>query len=182
MLLFSYYVSDVILWLVRLGNAVYSCSTVTPQKAHLFLPKPRHSPWTHQAYGSDPKVRQGFACCAFYCRCCYDILFWHHVTRRLWLLLTHINNTGKPGQFLCGISPPEDNDPDFDSTDTLANPDHELFEEEIWPRLYERVPAFGDIKVTGRSRSYIAFLLSLQQHGLFITSLSSVLTVTNTLL
>jgi glycine/D-amino acid oxidase-like deaminating enzyme len=97
-----------------------------------------------------------------------------HVTRRLWLLLTHINNTGKPGQFLCGISPPEDNDPDFDSTDTLANPDHALFEEEIWPRLYERVPAFGEIKVTGRRRSYIAFLLSLQQHGLYITSLSSV--------
>lgn len=52
-----------------------------------------------------------------------------------------------PGTFLCGISPTEDNDPDCNSVEELQNPDHSLFEEVIWPALYERVPAFERLKV-----------------------------------
>ena len=42
------------------------------------------------------------------------------------------------GRFLCG-SPPRDGDPDDVPLDQV---DHGLFEEFIWPRLAERVPAF----------------------------------------
>lgn len=44
--------------------------------------------------------------------------------------------------FLCGTSPPEDEDPD--STDFEV--DHTFFEERIWPVLAERVPAFERIR------------------------------------
>lgn len=52
---------------------------------------------------------------------------------------------GGAGRFLCGVSPIED--PDCESTEDLRNVDPNLFEEVIWPALYERVPAFGEIKV-----------------------------------
>lgn len=54
-----------------------------------------------------------------------------------------------PGTFLCGISPPdtEEEDPDCMSEETLQNPDHSVFEEMIWPALYNRVPAFESLKV-----------------------------------
>jgi len=63
---------------------------------------------------------------------------------------------GGSGNYICGTSPPADwvhGDPDIDiSSDEalrkeLDNVDHDLFEEVIWPALYERVPAFGAIKV-----------------------------------
>jgi len=50
------------------------------------------------------------------------------------------------GRFICGVSPPEDEDIDvsqFDSRDV----DHSLFEEVIWPTLASRVPAFEEIKL-----------------------------------
>jgi FAD-dependent oxidoreductase domain-containing protein 1 len=52
---------------------------------------------------------------------------------------------GHSGKFICGVSPLED--PDCESTEDLRNCDPHLFDEIIWPTLYERVPAFGEIKV-----------------------------------
>ncbi|MDH3689167.1 MAG: FAD-binding oxidoreductase [Gammaproteobacteria bacterium] len=47
-------------------------------------------------------------------------------------------------QFICGVSPPEHNDPDcFD-----FEVDHSLFEDIVWPTLANRVPAFEAIKLT----------------------------------
>jgi glycine/D-amino acid oxidase-like deaminating enzyme len=45
--------------------------------------------------------------------------------------------------FLCGTSPPEDRDPDFDGDYGV---EWELFEETIWPTLATRVPAFERIR------------------------------------
>jgi FAD-dependent oxidoreductase domain-containing protein 1 len=54
-----------------------------------------------------------------------------------------------PGTFLCGISPedtPED-DPDCHSEEDLRCPDHTVFDDLVWPALYDRVPAFERLKV-----------------------------------
>ncbi len=47
------------------------------------------------------------------------------------------------GQYLTLMSPPADRDPDSDDLE----PEYELFEEVIWPRLAARVPAFEAIKL-----------------------------------
>lgn len=67
-----------------------------------------------------------------------------------WPLTIHPNGVwGRPeGRgYLCGVSPPEDQD--------LANWDfdehHWLFEDTVWPTLYERIPAFEELRV---ERSY----------------------------
>jgi glycine/D-amino acid oxidase-like deaminating enzyme len=49
--------------------------------------------------------------------------------------------------FLCGVSPDHNQDPDVYNLDALDNADGQLFEDIIWPALFHRVPAFGDIKV-----------------------------------
>lgn len=76
---------------------------------------------------------------------------------------------GTDGNFICGMSPLEvgspladpqngnyldadgnnilTHDPDCESAETLQKPDHALFDEFIWPVLFERVPAFGDLKL-----------------------------------
>jgi sarcosine oxidase len=47
------------------------------------------------------------------------------------------------GRFLCGISPPQSEDPD-----TLDHEvDHAVFEELLWPMLARRVPAFEAVKL-----------------------------------
>jgi FAD-dependent oxidoreductase domain-containing protein 1 len=51
------------------------------------------------------------------------------------------------GNFLCGKSPPITDDPDCYDPNELVNADPVLFERDIWPSLYNRVPAFGSIKV-----------------------------------
>jgi glycine/D-amino acid oxidase-like deaminating enzyme len=51
------------------------------------------------------------------------------------------------GNFLCGISPPKDVDYDCYDREELRYADPNLFEDRIWPALYNRVPAFGSIKV-----------------------------------
>lgn len=68
------------------------------------------------------------------------------------------NLKSQPMKFLAGMSPTEDNDPDY-YPDTehkhlslgpctlQADSDH--FNDEIWPLLYERVNAFGGLKHTG---------------------------------
>ncbi len=45
--------------------------------------------------------------------------------------------------YLCGLSPPEDQDPDCEDFEI----DHSWFDDEIWPILAHRVPAFAEIKV-----------------------------------
>jgi FAD-dependent oxidoreductase domain-containing protein 1 len=52
------------------------------------------------------------------------------------------NNT-----FICGVSPPSEADPDYDNYEALEIIQHELFDDIIWPVLYQYVPAFGRIKV-----------------------------------
>ena len=55
---------------------------------------------------------------------------------------------GGPGQFICGVSPPSHYaDPDCEDASALETVDHELFDEVIWPALYERVTAFGALRV-----------------------------------
>lgn len=51
------------------------------------------------------------------------------------------------GNFLCGISPPSEEDFDCYDRKELENADPCLFERDIWPALYNRVPAFGSIKL-----------------------------------
>jgi FAD-dependent oxidoreductase domain-containing protein 1 len=45
--------------------------------------------------------------------------------------------------FLCGVSPPEDQDPDCEDFDI----DYTMFEEVVWPALANRVPAFAELKL-----------------------------------
>ena len=62
-----------------------------------------------------------------------------------------------PGRFICGVSPPEHDDPAHAATDdggdadarALECVDHHLFDDVVWPALAERVPAFGALKVRG---------------------------------
>ena len=52
------------------------------------------------------------------------------------------------GNFICGVSPAEDADPDFDDDQALEVVDHHLFTDIVWPALAARVPAFNELKVT----------------------------------
>jgi sarcosine oxidase len=45
--------------------------------------------------------------------------------------------------FLCGVSPPADRDPDCDDLEV----EYDLFHEIVWPALARRVPAFEAIKL-----------------------------------
>jgi glycine/D-amino acid oxidase-like deaminating enzyme len=54
---------------------------------------------------------------------------------------------GPSGRFICGVSPPEARDPDCTSVEELSTPDHDLFDETVWPALYGRCEAFGELKV-----------------------------------
>jgi len=47
------------------------------------------------------------------------------------------------GNFLCGVSPPEDEDPDCEDFDI----DYAMFDQVVWPALANRVPAFAALKV-----------------------------------
>lgn len=55
--------------------------------------------------------------------------------------------------FICGISPPEDNDPDCED----FHMDYSVFEETLWPILAERVPVFEAIKRTSSWAGHYAF-------------------------
>jgi glycine/D-amino acid oxidase-like deaminating enzyme len=56
---------------------------------------------------------------------------------------------GAEGHFICGVSPPEDEDPDCPVLDT-QDVDMALFEETIWPTIAARVPAFESLRVTAQ--------------------------------
>ena len=54
---------------------------------------------------------------------------------------------GRPGYYICGVSPDAAQDVDCEGDDDdghLGMPDHALFEERVWPALYERVPGAFD--------------------------------------
>ena len=51
------------------------------------------------------------------------------------------------GNFLCGVSPQHNVDRAIADMDELEYADHQLWDDVIWPALYHRVPAFGDVKV-----------------------------------
>jgi len=55
--------------------------------------------------------------------------------------------------FICGISPPEDNDPDCED----YYMDYSVFEDELWPILAERVPVFETIKRTSSWAGHYAY-------------------------
>lgn len=59
----------------------------------------------------------------------------------------YFRREGSGGQFVCGVSPEEADDVDGQSDQELDFPDHELFENVIWPTIASRVPHFESIKV-----------------------------------
>ena len=67
----------------------------------------------------------------------------------------YVRPDGPAGQFLTGISPKEDSDPDVPFDDFEV--DHSLFTDVIWPALAERVPAFESIKVKSSWAGHYAF-------------------------
>lgn len=59
-----------------------------------------------------------------------------------------VSADGEPtGNFLCGVSPRRDADRAIGDMDELDYADHQLWDDVIWPALYHRVPAFGEVKV-----------------------------------
>ena len=60
----------------------------------------------------------------------------------------HIEESGEmTGNFLCGVSPTKENDHAIHDFSDLDYADHELWDDIIWPALYNRVPAFGEVKL-----------------------------------
>lgn len=60
----------------------------------------------------------------------------------------HENDNGTAtGNFLCGVSPSKENDHTINEASDLDYADHELWDDIIWPALYNRVPAFGEVKL-----------------------------------
>eukprot|EP00981_Chlorochromonas_danica_P007015 scaffold1522_cov174-Ochromonas_danica.AAC.19 len=58
---------------------------------------------------------------------------------------------GAGGRFLTGVCPKEEDDvdvPEGQEEVEIERVDHALFEDVIWPVLYERVPAFQELKVS----------------------------------
>ena len=57
---------------------------------------------------------------------------------------------GTNGHFICGMSPSvEEEDPDYQSIDALSTheADQQLFDDVVWPALFHRVKAFGELKL-----------------------------------
>jgi glycine/D-amino acid oxidase-like deaminating enzyme len=60
----------------------------------------------------------------------------------------HVEENGEAtGNFLGGVSPTKEKDRAIHDASDLDNPDHELWDDIIWPALYNRVPAFGEVKL-----------------------------------
>lgn len=70
--------------------------------------------------------------------------------------------------FICGLSPDVNNDPDTDSFDV----DYTLFEEEIWPTLANRIPAFEAIR-PGRAWAG-HYDMNLFDHNAFVGAVSGI--------
>jgi FAD-dependent oxidoreductase domain-containing protein 1 len=56
---------------------------------------------------------------------------------------------GNGGGFLTGVSPPEEDDPDWPYLRPTEDVDEDLWMGHIWPTIAERVPAFEQVKVRG---------------------------------
>ena len=56
-------------------------------------------------------------------------------------------------QYICGVSPPEDEDPDCLDLEV----EYRWFEETVWPALATRIPAFAAIKQTGAWAGHYAY-------------------------
>ena len=67
------------------------------------------------------------------------------------------------GGYICGVSPPADQDPDGDTND--LDVDYHWFEEVIWPTLAHRIPAFEAIKLSGAWAGYYDYN-SVDQNGI----------------
>ncbi|ALC42173.1 CG3270 [Drosophila busckii] len=63
---------------------------------------------------------------------------------------TYFRRDGMGGNFLCGRSPTEEEEPACDTLDV----DHGYFETNVWPTLATRVPAFESIKVQSSWAGY----------------------------
>ncbi|KAL7489862.1 hypothetical protein ACHAW6_016189 [Cyclotella cf. meneghiniana] len=60
----------------------------------------------------------------------------------------HVEENGEAtGNFLCGVSPTKEKDRAVHDMTDIDYADHELWDEIIWPSLYHRVPAFGEVKL-----------------------------------
>ncbi|MEQ8334812.1 FAD-binding oxidoreductase [Nisaea sp.] len=67
------------------------------------------------------------------------------------------------GGFICGVSPPADQDPDGDTSDLEV--EYHWFEEVVWPALAHRVPAFEAIKLSGAWAGYYDYN-TVDQNGI----------------
>lgn len=67
----------------------------------------------------------------------------------------YVRPEGPAGQYLCGLSPTEDNDPDVSYDDFAV--DDALFSDHMWPILADRVPAFESLKITSSWAGHYAF-------------------------
>ena len=56
-------------------------------------------------------------------------------------------------QYICGVSPPEDEDPDCLDLEV----EYRWFEEIVWPALAARIPAFASIKQTSAWAGHYAY-------------------------
>lgn len=63
----------------------------------------------------------------------------------------YFRREGLSNNYVCGISPPAEMEPDHSNLDDI---DYELFEEIIWPRLAHRVPAFEGLKLKSAWAGY----------------------------
>ncbi|NWW16172.1 FXRD1 protein, partial [Falcunculus frontatus] len=62
----------------------------------------------------------------------------------------YFRRDGFAGNYLGGMSPPEEEEPDPSDLSV----DHDYFQEQIWPRLARRVPAFESLRVRGSWAGY----------------------------
>uniref|UniRef100_A0A1B6E6W7 FAD-dependent oxidoreductase domain-containing protein 1 n=1 Tax=Clastoptera arizonana TaxID=38151 RepID=A0A1B6E6W7_9HEMI len=63
---------------------------------------------------------------------------------------TYFRREGLGGNYICGVCPPPEEEPDINNLDV----DHKFFEEKIWPVIAHRVPAFEAIKVKSAWAGY----------------------------
>ncbi|GMH87014.1 hypothetical protein TrVE_jg13482 [Triparma verrucosa] len=65
----------------------------------------------------------------------------------VWYRSTSALTSESSGDFICGCTPTEDDEQDAERHTDDIDPDYSLWEEVIWPKLYERCEAFGGAKV-----------------------------------
>ncbi|NXM06277.1 FXRD1 protein, partial [Tyrannus savana] len=63
---------------------------------------------------------------------------------------TYFRRDGIAGNYLGGMSPPEEEEPD----PSELSVDHDYFQEQVWPRLARRVPSFESLRVRGAWAGY----------------------------